>query len=226
MASRFEKNFTDKGYLMKYEKLPLYSSLKNQVLQFSVALQGIEPKIWRRIHVPSDYNFWDLHIAIQDAMGWQDYHLHHFEIKGKGKRKEVRIGIPDFDGIVDLPEVFPGWEISIIAFFNALGVEAVYEYDYGDGWLHNVKLEGYMFREKGIKYPICIDGKNACPPEDCGGVDGYYNVIEVLSDPEHDDHEDMRTWAGKDWDPKRFDPASVRFDNPYKRWRYAFLSRK
>lgn len=226
MASRFEKNFTDKGYLMKYEKLSLHSDLKNQVLQFSVELQGIEPKIWRRIHVPSDYNFWDLHIAIQDAMGWQDYHLHHFEIKGKGKRKEVRIGIPDFDGIVDLPEVFPGWEISIIAFFNALGVEAVYEYDYGDGWLHTVKLEGYMFREKGIKYPICIDGKNACPPEDCGGVDGYYNVIEVLSDPEHDDHEDMRTWAGKDWDPKRFDPASVRFDNPYKRWRYAFLSRK
>lgn len=80
MASRFEKNFTDKGYLLKYEKQPLHSYLKNQVLQFSVALQEIEPKIWRRIHVPSDYNFWDLHVAIQDAMGWQDYHLHHFEI--------------------------------------------------------------------------------------------------------------------------------------------------
>jgi hypothetical protein len=226
MASRFEKNVTDKGYLMKYENLSLHSDLKNQVLQFSVELQGIEPKIWRRIHVPSDYNFWDLHVAIQDAMGWQDYHLHHFEIKGKGKRKEVRIGIPDLEGSGELPEVFPGWEIAVIAYFNSLGVEAVYEYDYGDGWLHTVKLDGYMFREKGIKYPICIDGKNACPPEDCGGVDGYYNVIEILSDLEHDDHEDMRTWAGKDWDPKRFDPASIGFDNPYKRWRYAFLSRK
>ena len=144
MASRFEKNFTDKGYLLKYEKLSSHSSLKNQVLQFSIALQGIEPEIWRRIQVPADYNFWDLHVAIQDAMGWQDYHLHHFEIKGKGKRKEVRIGIPDFDGSGELPEVFPGWEIAVITYFNALGVEAVYEYDYGDGWLHIVKLEGYM----------------------------------------------------------------------------------
>ena len=125
MASNYDKNFTDKGYVMKYEKLYLHSYLKNQVLQFYVALQGIEPKIRRRIHVPSDYNFWDLHVAIQDAMGWQDYHLHHFEIKGKGKRKEVRIGIPDFEGSGDLPEVIPGWEIAVIAYFNALGVEAM-----------------------------------------------------------------------------------------------------
>ncbi len=67
----------------------------------------------------------------------------------------VEMTIPAFDGIVGLPEVFPGWEIAVIAYFNALGGEAVYEYDYGDGWLHTVKLEGYMFREKGIKYPIC-----------------------------------------------------------------------
>ena len=221
MASGFEKNFTDKGYMMKYQKMPLHSSLKNQAFQFLVELRGIEPKIWRRIHVPTDYNFWDLHVAVQDAMGWQDYHLHHFEIKGKGKRKAVNVGIPDFDGIGDLPE----WEIAVIAYFNALGVEAMYEYDYGDSWLHTVKLEGYMFKEKGTKYPICIDGKNACPPEDCGGVDGYYNVIEVLSDPGHHDHEDMRTWTGKDWDPKRFDPDKVRFDNPYKRWQNAFLNR-
>ncbi len=226
MASRFDKNYTEKGYLMKYAKLPLHSSLKSQVLQFYIALRGIEPKIWRRIQVPLDYNFWDLHVAIQDAMGWQDYHLHHFEIKGKGKRKEVRIGIPDFEGSGELPEVFPGWEIAVIAYFNALGVEAVYEYDYGDGWLHTVKLEGYIFREKGIQYPICIDGKNACPPEDCGGVDGYYNLIQVLSDPNHEDYEDMTIWAGKDWDPKQFDPAKLTFDNSYKRWEHAFLDRK
>jgi len=225
MASRFEKNYTDKGYLMKYEKMPLHSSLKSQVLQFKVELQGIEPKIWRRIQVPVDYNYWDLHVAIQDSMGWLDCHLHHFEIKGKGKRKVAHIGIPDLEGFGELPEVFPGWEITVIAYFNALGVDATYEYDYGDGWFHTVKLEGYMFREKGIKYPICIDGKNACPPEDCGGVDGYYNVIDILSDPGHSDHEDMRTWAGKDWDPKRFDPDKIKFDSPNKRWQYAFLNK-
>jgi len=225
MASRFENNYTDEGYLMKYEKMPLHSSLKSQVFQFKVELQGIEPKIWRRIQVPVDYNYWDLHVAIQDSMGWLDCHLHHFEIKGKGKRKVAHIGIPDLEGFGELQEVFPGWEIAVIAYFNALGAEAMYEYDYGDGWLHTVKLEGYMFREKGIKYPICIDGKNACPPEDCGGVDGYYNVIDILSDPGHSDHEDMQTWAGKDWDPKYFDPDKVRFDNPYKRWQYAFLNK-
>ncbi len=225
MASRFENNYTDEGYLMKYEKMPLHSSLKSQVFQFKVELQGIEPKIWRRIQVPVDYNYWDLHVAIQDSMGWLDCHLHHFEIKGKGKRKVAHIGIPDLEGFGELQEVFPGWEIAVIAYFNALGAEAMYKYDYGDGWLHTVKLEGYMFREKGIKYPICIDGKNACPPEDCGGVDGYYNVTDILSDPGHSDHEDMQTWAGKDWDPKRFDPDRINFDNSYKRWQYAFLNK-
>jgi len=225
MASRFEKNFTDKGYMMNYEKMPLHSSLKNHVLQFVVELQEIKPKIWRRIQVSMDYNFWDLHVAIQDAMGWLDYHLHNFEIKGKGKRKAVLIGIPDFDRLEGLPEVFPGWEIAVIGYFNALGVEARYEYDYGDGWLHTVKLEGYMHKEKGIKYPMCIGGENACPPEDCGGVGGYYNVVETLSDPDHYDHKDMRTWVGKDWDPKQFDHRTVKFDNPYKRWNSAFLER-
>jgi hypothetical protein len=226
MASKFDKNYTEKGYLMKYEKLPLHSSLKSQVLQFYIELHEIEPKIWRRIQVPLDYNFWDLHVAIQDSMGWKDYHLHHFEIKGKGKGREVHIGIPDFDGSGELPEVFPGWEIAVIAYFNALGVEAVYEYDYGDGWLHTVKLEGYIFREKGIKYPVCTDGSNACPPEDCGGVDGYYRVIEVLSDPDHPDHYDMINWAGKDWVPRQFNPVRVKFDDPFKRWRNAFSERK
>ena len=226
MASRFDKNYTEEGYLMKYEKLPLHSTFKSQVMQFSIELHEIEPRIWRRIQVPLDYNFWDLHVAIQDAMGWKDYHLHHFEIKGKGKGKKVLIGIPDFDGSGELPEVFPGWEIPLIAYFNALGVEAVYEYDYGDSWIHKVKLEGYIFREKVTKYPICIDGNNACPPEDCGGVDGYFRVIEALSDPDHDDHKEILNWAGKDWDPRQFDTVNVRFDDPYKRWRNAFMDRK
>ncbi|MBN2522582.1 MAG: plasmid pRiA4b ORF-3 family protein [Bacteroidales bacterium] len=133
-------------------------------------LDEIEPKIWRRIQVPSEYNFWDLHVAINDAMGWLDYHLHHFEIKGKSKQKVVHIGIPDFDRTNKLQEVYPGWEIWMMAYFNDLGVQAKYLYDYGDFWMHTVKLEGYMHREKGLKYPFCIDGERACSPEDCGGI--------------------------------------------------------
>ena len=107
MASRFDKNFTERGYTMSYLTMPDTVYYKSHVLQFLIEIKGIKPRIWRRIQVPSNYNFWDLHVAIQDALGWWDSHLHHFEIKGKGKRKVERIGIPDFSGSGDLPEVFP-----------------------------------------------------------------------------------------------------------------------
>ena len=209
---------------MNYLKIPDRGYTKNQVFQFKIELQGITPLIWRRILVPPNYNFWDLHVAIQDAMGWLDCHLHHFEIKGKGKRKAELIGIPDFSGSGDLPEVFPGWEIPVTAYFNDLGIEAIYQYDYGDGWDHSVKLEGYLYREPKIKYPVCTGGERACPPEDCGGVGGYQNVLNVLSDKDHEEHEEMRVWVGSDWDPEKFDHLAVKFDKPYKRWKYAFLS--
>jgi len=111
---------------MKYEKPKSLSFLNNQVLQFKIELQEITPTIWRRILVPADYNFWDLHVGIQDSMGWLDYHLHYFEIRGKGKKNAVHIGIPDFDRNEDLQEVYPGWEIPVISYFNDLGVEAKY----------------------------------------------------------------------------------------------------
>ncbi len=134
MPSKYQKNYTKNGYLMNYKKGEKSLPHKNCVLQFKIELPEILPLIWRRILVPSDYNFWDLHVAIQDSMGWLDYHLHHFEIKGKGKKKEERIGITDFDRFDDLPEVFPGWEIPVLNYFNDLGVTAKYLYDYGDSW--------------------------------------------------------------------------------------------
>lgn len=222
MTSEFNKNFTERGYTMNYLKLPDSSHYKTHVLQFLVEIKGISPHIWRRIQVPANYNFWDLHVAIQDALGWWDCHLHHFEIKGKGKRKMTRIGIPDFSGSGDLPEVFPGWEILATAHFNDFGIQAAYEYDYGDEWLHQVTLEGYLFRDPKVNYPVCIDGERACPPEDCCGINGYKNVLAVLADPEHEGYNEMRVWIGKDWDPEKFNPAEVNFDNPYKRWVHAF----
>lgn len=223
MASQFDKNFTERGYTMNYLKLPDSGHYKTHILQFLIEIQGISPRIWRRIQVPANYNFWDLHVAIQDALGWQDCHLHHFEIKGKGKRKAVRIGIPDFSGSGDLPEVFPGWEILTTAHFNDFGIQATYEYDYGDGWLHQVTLEGYLYRDPKVNYPVCTDGERACPPEDCGGIHGYKNVLAVLADPEHEEYNEMKVWVGEDWEPEKFNPAEVKFDNPYKRWVHAFL---
>jgi len=158
-------------------------------------------------------------------MGWKDYHLHHFEIKGKGKRTEVHIGIPDFERYEGLQEVYPGWEIFMFSYFNDLGVEAKYLYDYGDSWYHHIKLEGYIYRDRELKYPLCTGGERACPPEDCGGTDGYYNVIQTLSDKNHPDFEEMRIWAGENWHPEQFVKDEVTFDNPYKRWKYAFLEK-
>ncbi len=208
---------------MKYIKGEHRTPHKNRVLQFKIELFEINPLIWRRILVPSDYNFWDLHVAIQDSMGWLDYHLHHFEIKGKGKHKKVNIGIPDFYRSGDLPEVYPGWEIPVVHHFNDLGVSARYLYDYGDSWWHLITLEGYLVREKNVKYPHCIDGDRACPPEDCGGVPGYYELLEILANPENKEHEETKAWVGEEWNPERFKKQDIDFMNPHKRWEYAFL---
>jgi hypothetical protein len=223
MPSKYEKNYTDDGYLMKYHKDPNVSPYKNWVLQFKFELPEIEPLIWRRILVPTNYNFWDLHVAVQDSMGWLDYHLHHFEIKGKGKRKEERIGIPDFDRFDDLPEVYPGWEIPVLSYYNDLGVTAKYLYDYGDSWWHKIQLEGYLLKNKKFKYPLCIDGERACPPEDCGGTSGYYELLATLSNPEDEDYEDMKIWVGENWNAEKFDKNKIEFMNPFKRWENAFL---
>ncbi len=223
MAGRYDHNYTERGYLLNYRKGERAAPYKNWVLQFKIELDGIDPAIWRRIQIPAEYNFWDLHVAIQDAMGWLDYHLHHFEIKGKSRRSEEHIGIPDFERISDSKDVYPGWEIAVMNHFNELGVTARYLYDYGDSWQHTVRLEGYLVREKNTVYPVCLGGERACPREDCGGVYGYYTMLKTLANPEDDDYEMMRMWAGEDWDPERFEPGAVVFDNPRKRWQKAFL---
>lgn len=224
MPGKFDKNYTAEGYLMNYEKFPCPQHLKNRVLQFYIELQDIEPKIWRRILVPPEYNFWDLHTAIQNAMGWTDSHLHDFEIKGKRKKKTVQIGIPDLYGTGELPEVFPGWEIPVTEHFNDLGVTANYLYDYGDYWMHTVRLEGYLIRYKKQQYPQCVTGARACPPDDCGGVHGYYRMLEILSDPDHEEHEEMKIWLGGNFDPDHFNKNQVRFQRPYHRWLEAFMN--
>ncbi len=136
MKLKIGRNYTKQGYRMNYlkpdAKLSVYP--KNSVYQFRIELPEILPLIWRRIQVPAPYNFWDLHVAIQDAMGWLDTHLHYFEFTTKSKIKPVHIGIPDLDDRDENAEVeiFPGWEIPMTTYFKELGVEARYRYDYGD----------------------------------------------------------------------------------------------
>lgn len=196
------------------------------VLQFRITLFGISPTIWRRILVPAKYTFWDLHVAIQDSMGWLDYHLHQFSIETKDKGL-IKIGIPD-DDFDDDNYTEPGWKVATIKYFQRPGDSATYEYDFGDNWEHEVLLEGILLGEKDVNYPQCTGGEYACPPEDCHGTYGYEHLLRVLADPRHDEFEDMKEWLkghAKDYwpfDPERFDPTSVRFDDPDVRWEKAF----
>ena len=148
--------------------MPRYS----KVYQFKITLGGIEPPIWRRIQVPGSYSFWDLHVAIQDAMGWTDCHLHVFRILDPGTDDTEEIGIPNEDRFVGEPEILPGWDLSIKNYFSEANTRATYEYDFGDGWKHEIVLEKIFPRKPGTKYPTCIEGRRACPPEDCGGFPG------------------------------------------------------
>lgn len=190
-----------------------------RIYQFKITLKGIEPSIWRRIHVPETYSFWDLHVAVQDAMGWQDGHLHDFAVLNPHTRKKERIGIPDEDFEL---ETLPGWELNISDYISIKNSTATYVYDYGGNWEHVIKFKKILPRDNETKYPRCIDGKRACPPEDCGGVYGYQEFLEAIMDPGHEEHEDMLSWAGEDFEPEVFDPHKVRFDDPKKRWNRAF----
>lgn len=196
------------------------------VLQFHIELAEIEPIIWRCIQVPSKYSFWDLHVAIQDAMGWLDYHLHAFRIKMPHKRKLTEIGIPTDDYLDQ--QTTPGWEVPLTDYFQEIGSSALYLYDFGDEWHHNVLLEGVLLKDKKAKYPRCIRGERACPPEDCGGVSGYYDLIDILKNPKHTDYNGHIEWLKEHaknyypYDPNYFNPEEVEFWDPKKRWKMAF----
>ena len=144
---------------------------KDQAMQFKVSLNDIRPEIWRRIQVPASYSFWDLHVAIQDAMGWKDCHLHQFTVRTRGAESPPIFGIP-VDKFVGRRGVLPGWEHLIAIYFSPESAEADYWYDFGDDWNHVVLLEEVLPKVLGQKYPVCTGGARACPPEDCGGPPG------------------------------------------------------
>jgi hypothetical protein len=192
------------------------------VFQFKITLIGVEPAIWRRIQVPGSYTFYDLHVAIQNAMGWADSHLHAYEMQG---RRKVRIESPY--AVEDLHKKPYGFtpEIMLAEFFKKEKDSAIYEYDFGDGWRHEVLLEDIQLKKAGMKYPVCLDGQRACPPEDCGGLGGYAGCVEVATSKAISDEDDealaLLTWLDG-WNPETFNPKDVVFENPAKRFRDSF----
>lgn len=192
------------------------------MLQYLVVLSATEPLVWRRILVPASYSFWDLHVAIQDAMGWQDAHLHEFHVVDPSSGTLMRLGIPDPD-FPDERRVTPGWSAFPLDFITTSQFPIEYTYDFGDDWRHTLIFEGFEQRDKRRRpSPECLGGQGACPPEDCGGAHQYRELLTVLADPGHPEYDQWIEWTGGPIDPSAFSISSVRFDDPKKRWRAAF----
>lgn len=194
----------------------------NRVLQLKITLNDTVPRIWRRILVPANYTFFALHCAIQNAMSWTDSHLHAFYIGEQRGRDRITIEFPNPEG----DDFYRGETRDerterIADYFGKSVKQCIYCYDFGDNWNHTIILERELPRDPGVSYPQCLAGKNACPPEDCGGVGGYEDLQKILKDPRHEEHKDMLEWLALD-DPKEFDPhafdlSEVEFENPKKR---------
>lgn len=191
------------------------------VHQFLIVLANTDPLVWRRIEVPATYTFWDLHVAIQDAMGWLDYHLHEFTVVHPEDGTLARIGIPGERFADELPPL-PGWKVKIEGFFAEGVPPAAYWYDFGDDWRHVVIYEGTSTAAPSARYPRCVGGARRCPPEDCGGIYGYADFLDAIADPKHPEHAGMLEWVGGRYDPDEFDPAAVVFDDPRRRLKLAF----
>ena len=191
---------------------------RNNVYQFKITLLDIDPPIWRRIQVPEAYSFWDLHVAIQNAMGWLDCHLHTFKFIDVKSGQHTEIGIPDDLGEFGEVESHSGLEVEIVQYFQTVGGICFYEYDFGDGWAHEILLEEILPIDNKQKYPACLAGERTCPPENCGGVPGYYNLLEIMSDPGCDQYQEKLEWMGDVFHPENFSPETIRFENPQQHW--------
>lgn len=173
--------------------------LSVELYQLKISLRDIKPLIWHRVIVPSSFTLARLHDVFQICMGWQNVHLYQFEF---GK---LRFGVPD--------EEFPdhilnarGVKLSDIV--DHLPRKITYVYDFGDWWEHEVKIEKIIAAEKGKRYPLCVEGARACPPEDCGGIPGYEDVLQALASPKKKESRDILEWVGA-YDPEAYSVEKV-----------------
>jgi hypothetical protein len=176
-----------------------------RIYQLKITLKDTKPPVWRRVEVP-DCTLGDLHEVIQIAMGWDNSHLHQFVVRGTyyGPSADDDFGfgmdmeVEDEEGVLLSQIVTGGRKLKFR-----------YEYDFGDGWRHDIEVERVVEREPRVKYPRCVEGRRACPPEDVGGPWGYADFLAVIADPKHPDHREMKEWAGGRFDPEKFSVEAV-----------------
>ncbi len=172
-----------------------------QVYQLKVTLRGVRPAIWRRLQVPSTLNLGQLHHVLQISMGWTDSHLHQFSVAGEC------IGVPDPHDLWGAP-AFDERKFRLEQIAQATS-RFTYEYDFGDGWTHDVVIEGAEVLPELNPDQICLGGRRACPPEDCGGPYGYGDLLQAVLNPKHPDHAEKLDWLGSHWDPEAFDIDAI-----------------
>jgi hypothetical protein len=174
--------------------------MTKKIYQIQIALKEFKPKIWRRILIPSNLLLSDFHKIIQTTMGWTNSHLHQFIKNGTFyTRKMVD------DDLWDEMDNFDYKKMKILDLLKKEKEKITYEYDFGDSWEHDIILEKILPVDTKLKYPICLTGKRNCPPEDCGGVWGYAEMLKILKQPDHEEYERYIDWLDEEFDPEYFD---------------------
>jgi len=168
-------------------------------LQLKIILRSITPPIWRRVLVPDNFTLGNLHNLIQRVMGWGGGHMHEFRMPPRGFGPPLRT----FGHEGEDEDATPLRDVLV-----RKGQMLLYEYDFGDGWLHGIYLERILPLEAGGRFPVCLAGARACPPDDCGGPPGYANLLEALKNPSAPANAELLNWCGE-WDPESFDVESV-----------------
>lgn len=173
------------------------------LLQFKIKLLNVaDPEVWRQILVPSQFTFHQFHQIIQEAFGWEDSHL--YEFRPKGRRGGLTIGLSGYEGDEDVTE---SAGVLLSEIFTKPRQKLMYNYDFGDGWAHEITLE--KITDSNSLIADCIGGKGICPPEDCGGPFGFKEMKDILKDPKNPEYKEMRVWLGlikkETWEEDNFD---------------------
>jgi hypothetical protein len=181
------------------EQVKIMTKKIQKIYQLKISLNGAKPPIWRRILIADSVSLPRFHDVIQIVMGWSDSHLHQFVSDGE------RYGapMPDFD--FDSMEMLNEQRYQLNQLLKSEKDSMLYEYDFGDSWEHKITLEKILPFDPAIFLPTCIKGKGACPPEDVGGIWGYYSFLEAIADPTHEEHDDYKEWIGGEFDPVVYD---------------------
>lgn len=185
----------------------------NVALDLRITLRWVRPEIWRLIRVPHDVRLDRLHHVLQTAFGWTNSHLHQFIVGEPRKRPERYIG--DVQGAResgfadDLPPTDDERKCTLDQLLVKPGDRLDYEYDFGDGWHHEIALVAVTPQAMRLSSALCLDGARAGPPEDCGGPPGYENFVAAVADPKHPEHDDLLDWIGGEFDPEAFDRAKT-----------------